>query len=67
MIKNLEIFSHNRFYILDPYARYYCGLKGGYPQFSNDPNEARTLNNDNQFKMLQRGTSLKLEKFFVNS
>jgi len=50
------------FIVLNEYAQVFCGLKRGYPDFSDDMNEARTIVNDNQFRIIQQGTSFKLEK-----
>lgn len=48
--------------VLNEYAQVFCGLKGGYPEFSDDIDEARTIVNHNQFRSIQQGTSFKLEK-----
>ena len=54
-----------QFIVLNEYAQVFCGLKGGYPAFSDDLDEAKPLTNDSQVKMIQRGTSFKLEKYFL--
>jgi hypothetical protein len=43
----------------------FCGLRKGYPVFSDDWDEARSLENHEQFKAVQRGTYYKLEKTFL--
>jgi hypothetical protein len=40
-------------------------LQGGYPAFSDNLDDARTLENDEQVKMIRQGTSFKLEKEFI--
>ena len=54
-----------QFIVLNEYAQVFCGLKGGYPAFSDDLDEAKPLTNDSQVKTIQRGTSFKLEKYFL--
>jgi hypothetical protein len=54
-----------QFIVLNEYAQVFCGLKGGYPAFSDDLDEAKPLTNDSQVKMIQRGTSFKLEKYLL--
>jgi hypothetical protein len=50
------------FIVMNECAQVFCGLRRGYPDFSDDYNEARTIVNDAQFRMIQQGTSFKLEK-----
>ena len=54
-----------QFIVLNEYAQVFSGLKGGYPAFSDDLDEAKPLTNDLQVKMIQKGTSFKLEKYFL--
>ena len=54
-----------QFIVLNEYAQVFCGLKGGYPAFSDDLDEAKPLTNDSQIRMIQQGTSFKLEKHFL--
>ena len=54
-----------QFIVLNEYAQVFCGLKGGYPAFSDDLDEAKPLTNDSQVKTIQQGTSFKLEKHFL--
>jgi hypothetical protein len=54
-----------QFIIVNEYCQVYCGLKRGYPSFSDDMDEARELENDKQLKMIQYGTNFKLEKIFI--
>jgi hypothetical protein len=53
------------FILLNEYCQVYCGLKGGYPSFSDNIDDARTLENDEQVRMIKQGTSFKLEKEFI--
>jgi hypothetical protein len=50
------------FIVMNEYAQVFCGLKRGYPDFSDDIDEARTIVNEAQFRIIQQGTSFKLEK-----
>jgi len=54
-----------QFIVLNEYCQVFYGLKEGYPDFSDDLNEAKLLENEGQFKMIQRGTLFKLEKEYV--
>ena len=49
------------FIILNELAQVFCGLRGGYPDFSDDFDSAKPLNNLEQVRMIQKGTSFKLE------
>jgi hypothetical protein len=53
------------FIVLNELAQVFCGLRGGYPDFSDDFDSAKHLVNDQQVKMIQQGTSFKLEKEFI--
>ena len=48
------------FVVLNEYCQCYSGLRGGYPVFSDNMDDARTLNNIEQFKKVQYGTHLKV-------
>jgi hypothetical protein len=45
--------------------RFTVVLKGGYPQFSDNFSEARSIERDEQLNTIQRGTLFKLEKYFL--
>ena len=62
--KNREI-PTRKFILLNEYCQVYCGLKGGYPAFSDNIDEGKWLENDEQVKMIKQGTSFKLEKEFI--
>jgi hypothetical protein len=49
------------FIVLNELAQVFCGLRGGYPDFSDDFDSAKLLNNKEQVRMIQQGTSFKLE------
>ena len=49
------------FIILNELAQVFCSLRGGYPDFSDDFDSAKPLNNLEQVRMIQKGTSFKLE------
>jgi len=53
------------FILLNEYCQVYCGLQGGYPAFSDNLDDARTLENDEQVRMIRQGTSFKLEKEYI--
>jgi hypothetical protein len=50
------------FIVLNEYAQVYSGLKGGYPAFSDEFEDARTITSETQLRIIQQGTSFKLEK-----
>jgi hypothetical protein len=54
-----------QFIVLNEYCQVFCGLQRGYPAFSDDLDDAKKLENDNQVKMIQRGTLFKLEKEYL--
>jgi hypothetical protein len=53
------------FIVLNELAQVFCGLRGGYPEFSDDFESAKPLVRDEQVRMIQQGTSFKLEKYFL--
>jgi hypothetical protein len=50
---------------LNELAQVFCGLRGGYPVFSDDFDSAKLLVNDDQVKMIKQGTLFKLEKEYI--
>ena len=50
------------FIVMNEYAQVFSGLRRGYPDFSDDMDEARTIVSESQFRIIQQGTSFKLEK-----
>jgi hypothetical protein len=53
------------FIVLNEYCQVFCGLRGGYPAFSDDLDEAKPLVRDSQIRTIQYGTSFKLEKEYI--
>jgi hypothetical protein len=51
----------DQFIIVNELAQVFCGLKGGHPNFTDDWKIAKPLNNENQFKAVQKGTLFQLE------
>jgi len=54
-----------RFIVLNEYCQVFCGLKHGLPAFSDNIDDAKSLENQRQLEMIQRGTFYKLEKSFL--
>jgi hypothetical protein len=54
-----------KYIILNEEAQVFCGLRKGYPVFSENWGEAKSLENDEQFKKVQKGTLFRLEKTFL--
>jgi hypothetical protein len=50
------------FYVMNDSAQWYHGLRAGKPVFTDNFEEARTLERDTQFKMLQRVSDYLIEK-----
>ena len=61
MKKKLVENKSDQFIIVNELAQVFCGLKGGHPNFTDDWNIAKPLNNENQFKAVQKGTWFQLE------
>jgi hypothetical protein len=57
-----HINNEKPFYVMNDYAQWYCGLRGGKAAFTDEFKEARTLERDTQFKMLQRVSDYPIEK-----
>jgi hypothetical protein len=54
------------FILLNELAQVFCGLIGGYPEFSDNFDSAKPLNNLEQVRMVQQGTSFKLEIEYIS-
>lgn len=61
MRKKLVENKPDQFIIVNELAQVFCGLKGGQPNFTDDWKIAKPLNNENQFKSVQKGTLFRLE------
>lgn len=47
---------------MNEYAQVFAGLKGGYPHFSDNINEAKPIYNNEQFGCIKRGHLYKIER-----
>ena len=54
------------FYVINEYAQVFAGLKGGYPNFSNDISDAKPIYNQAQFNNIQQGHLYKIERIEEN-
>jgi len=61
---DLQIKAENKrpFYVMNEYAQVFAGLKGGYPHFSDNINEAKPIYNNEQFGCIKRGHLYKIER-----
>lgn len=53
------------FIVLNEYAQVFSGLKGGYPQFSTNWDDAKPLTNPECLRTIQYGTSEKVEIHYL--
>tara|TARA_Y100001972_G_scaffold112215_1_gene145766 strand:+ start:287 stop:541 length:255 start_codon:yes stop_codon:yes gene_type:complete len=53
------------FYVMNEYAQVFAGLKGGYPHFSDNIKDARSIYNNAQFNNIQKGHLYKIERIEV--
>ena len=65
MAKKFQEYKPKQFIVLNELCQVFCCLKRGYPVFSEDVDDAKPLENDNQLKSIQYGTSFKLEKEYI--
>jgi len=63
--KRLQESKPKQFILLNENCQVFCGLKRGYPAFSDDIDDAKLLENDEQMKNVQYGTSFKLVKEYL--
>lgn len=49
------------FYVMNDYAQWYCGLKRGKASFSDNFEDARTLQRESQFNMLKKVSDFPIE------
>ena len=47
---------------MNEYAQVFAGLKGGYPHFSDNIKDARSIYNNAQFRNIQKGHLYKIER-----
>jgi hypothetical protein len=57
--------EHPSYIILNERAQVYTGLIGGYPNFSDDLDEAKPLEGQAKFDTLKRFTRIHLEQIFI--
>jgi hypothetical protein len=50
------------FYVINEYAQVFAGLRGGYPHFSDNVEEAKPIHNNEQFTNIRRGHLYKIER-----
>jgi hypothetical protein len=53
------------FIVVNDQAQVYCGLKRGYPSFTEDWDEAKPLTNPSCLRLIQWGTHTKLEILYI--
>ena len=61
----IGITEHPSYIILNERAQVYTGLIGGYPNFSDDLDEAKPLEGQAKFDTLKRLTRIPLEQIFI--
>lgn len=62
--KKLRI-KEPEFIVLNEYAQVFIGLRGGYPEFSSNWDEAKPLTNPECLRSIQYGTSSKVEIHYI--
>jgi hypothetical protein len=63
--KKLKEPKEPEFIVLNELAQVFSGLRGGYPEFSDDWDAAKPLYNMNQVKTIQYGTTHQLDIHFL--
>jgi hypothetical protein len=58
--------KEKEFIVVNGFAQVFSGLKGGYPKFSNNWDEAKPLHRIEQYQMVQRGTIDRLEVLYLD-
>ena len=58
----IEYERKHPFYVMNEYAQVFAGLKGGYPHFSDNIKDARSIYNNAQFNNIQKGHLYKIER-----
>ena len=57
--------KHRAYLVINDQAQFFSGLKGGMPAFSESYDDAKTLYNNRQFRMLQSVSYEKLYKEYI--
>ena len=63
--KKLKEPKEPEFIVLNEIAQVFSGLRGGYPEFSDNWDDAKPLYNLNQVKTIQYGTTYKVEIHYL--
>ena len=50
------------FYVINEYAQVFAGLRGGYPHFSDNIKDAKSIYNNAQFNNIRKGYLYKIER-----
>lgn len=50
------------FYVINEYAQVFAGLRGGYPHFSDNIKDAKSIYNNAQFNNIRKGYIYKIER-----
>ena len=53
------------FYVINEYAQVFAGLRGGYPHFSDNIKDAKSIYNNAQFNNIRKGYLYKIERIEV--
>ena len=53
------------FYVINEYAQVFAGLKGGYPHFSDNIKDTKSIYNNAQFNNIRKGYLYKIERIEV--
>ena len=60
-----ELENEPEYIIIDEYARVFSGLKGGYPLFSDDIDDAKPLQGQSKFEFMKTYYYVKIEQIFL--
>jgi hypothetical protein len=63
--KDTNYIPPTRFIVVSEMGQVWTGIKGDELEFSNNWNQAKPLNNENQFAHLKRMSYLNLEQMFL--
>ena len=60
-----ELENEPEYIVIDEYARVFSGLKGGYPIFSEDIDDAKPLQGQSKFEFMKTYYHVKIEQMFL--
>ena len=63
--KDIDYIPSTKFIVVSEKGQVWTGIRGDELEFSNNWNEAKPLNNENQFAHLKRMSYLNLEQMFL--